>query len=151
MSKNAFRVWTLLASLLILAGCASGPKFNTVEASMPALAKDKARVFFYRATSLGAAIQPDVRMNGTVIGKAVPLGVYFADTDPGNIEIATSTEVERKLTFSIGASETRYVRLNISLGLLVGRVAPELVDEKEARMEIVDLAFLPNRGLEGAK
>jgi hypothetical protein len=137
------KLWLLgLACLLFLmAGCASGPKFNTVESGLAPLAAGKSRIFFYRPSSLGAAIQPDVRLNGTVVGKAESHGVFFADRDPGNMEVITGSEVDRKLTFTIGPGDTRYVRLAVGLGVLVYRIIPELVDAGEARKEMADLAF----------
>ena len=88
--------WLLV---LLLAACASGPKFNTVESTFAASPAGKARIFFYRATSLGGAIQPEIVLNGKVVGKAQPQGVFFVDVDPGNMEVVTGSEVEKKLTF----------------------------------------------------
>jgi outer membrane murein-binding lipoprotein Lpp len=69
------RRFALTAALvaILLAGCASGPKFNTVEKGLPTLAAGKARVYFYRTTTLGGAIQPAVQVNGAVVGKAEPM------------------------------------------------------------------------------
>jgi hypothetical protein len=76
-----------------------------------------------------------------VVGKAEPNGVFFVDRDPGNMEVVTGSEVEKKLTFTIGPGETRYVKASVGLGVLIYRIIPELVDEAEARKEIADLAF----------
>ena len=129
-----------------LAGCASGPKFHTVESSLGAIPQGKARIYFYRSTTMGAAVQPSIKLNGAVVGSAEPKGVFFVDRDPGDMEVSTSTEVERKLTFTMGPGETRYVRLKMHMGLLVGHVIPELVDEQEAKEDISGLAFTGNGG-----
>lgn len=126
---------------LLVAGCASGPKFSTVESQLASAPPGQARIFFYRSTSLGAAIQPEIRLNGTMVGKAEPNGVFYVDRDPGNMEVVTGSEVEKKLTFTAGPGETRYVRCAVGLGLLVYRIIPELVDAREARKEIADLAY----------
>lgn len=131
----------MIAALLLAAGCASGPKFNTVESQLSSLTPGKARIFFYRSTALGAGIQPEVRLNGMVVGKSEPHGVFFVDADPGNMEVITGSEVDRKLTFTIAPGETRYVRLAVGLGVLVYRIIPELVDEADARKEIADLSY----------
>ena len=133
------KLWWLL--LLLIPACASGPKFNTVENTLAAAPAGKARIFFYRATSLGAAIQPEIRLNGTVVGKAEPHGVFYVDVDPGDMEVVTGSEVEKKLTFQAGPGERRYVRSAVGFGVVVWRVYPELVDEPEARKEMADLAF----------
>jgi uncharacterized protein DUF2846 len=140
---NMQKLWMLgLAFLMCFAaGCASGPKFNSVESGFAPLAAGKSRIFFYRPSALGAAIQPDIRLNGSVVGTAQPHGVFFVDPDPGNMEVITGSEVDRKLTFTIGSGETRYVRSAVGLGILVYRIIPELVDEAEARKEMADLSF----------
>jgi len=130
--------WLLV---LLLAACASGPKFNTVESTFAASPAGKARIFFYRATSLGGAIQPEIVLNGKVVGKAQPQGVFFVDVDPGNMEVVTGSEVEKKLTFQVAPGDRRYVRAAVGLGVIVWRVYPELVDEAEAKKEIADLAY----------
>jgi len=133
-----------LASALV--GCASGPKFHDVESNIGATPQGKARIYFYRASTMGAAVQPSIKLNGAVVGAAEPKGVFFVDRDPGDIEVSTSTEVERKLTFTVAAGETRYVRLKMHVGLFVGHVIPELVDEKEAKEDIAGLAFTGSGG-----
>jgi hypothetical protein len=130
-----------IAFSMLLAGCASGPKFSTVESQLTSAAPGQARIFFYRSTALGAAIQPEIRLNGTVVGKAEPHGVFFVDREPGNMEVVTGSEVERKLTFTAGPWETRYVRCAVGLGVLVYRIIPELVDAQEAKKEIADLSY----------
>jgi hypothetical protein len=130
--------WLLV---LLVAACATGPKFETVANSLGATPQDKARIFFYRATSLGAAIQPDIRLNGKVVGKAEPHGVFFVDVDPGNMEVVSGSEVEKKLTFQVAPTDRRYVRMAVGFGVVVWRVIPELVDEAEAKQEMAGLAY----------
>ena len=137
-----YSVLGLVGMLSLMAGCASGPKFNSVEASLAAVPAGKARIFFYRSTALGAAIQPEVRLNGTVVGKAEPHGVFFVDRDPGNMEVVTGSEVDRKLTFTVAAGDRRYVKLGVGLGVLVYRIIPELIDEAEALKEMSDLSYV---------
>lgn len=40
------------------------------------------------------------------------------------------------LTFRLERGQTRYVRLNISMGLMVGHVYPELVEDAVGKKEI---------------
>ena len=91
---------------------------------------------------MGAAIQPAVHLNGTEVGKAQPQGVFFEDVIPGDYEIVTATEVTRKLSLKVENGQTRYVRLNISMGFMVGHVYPELVDESVGAKEILDCHFV---------
>jgi len=128
-----------LASLA--AACATGPRFDAVEKDLRPLAVDKSRIWFYRTGYLGAGITPDIRLNGTVVGTAVSSGAFFVDRDPGNMEVVTGSEVEKKLTFTTEAGDTRYVRMDVGLGVFVYRIIPELVDAAMARHEMAELTF----------
>ena len=132
---------------VFLSACATGPKFNTVESGFSPLPADKARIFFYRTATLGGGIQPEIKLNGTVVGKAQPRGIFFVDRDPGNMEVVTGSEVEKRLTFTAAAGETRYVRMAVGFGVLVYRIIPELVGEFDAKNEIADLAYTGSGGL----
>ena len=134
-------VAVVLVSMLLCACATSGPKFREMAAAMPAAKTDMGRIYFYRTTALGAAVQPDVRLNGEVVGKAVPNGFFYADRAAGNYQVSTETEVERKLTFTLDSGQVRYVRLNISMGFFVGHVYGELVDEAKGREEIADMRY----------
>ena len=134
---------TTLVLVTTLAGCAAtGTKFAAQEAATPKIAADKGRVYFYRANSMvGAAIQPEVQLDGKVVGKSQPGGYFYVDADAGNHEAQTSTEATNKLSFVVDKGEVKYVRTKISMGLMAGRVVPELVGADEARKELVDLSY----------
>jgi len=125
-------------SAAFLIGCASGPKYSTVKSSLPSLAPENGRVFFYRTAILGAAVQPAVKLNGEKVGTAKPGGFFFVDRPPGSCEVETTTEVKRRLTFTLDKGQTRFVRLNISIGFMVGHVYPELIQNQVAEGEIIN-------------
>ena len=100
------------------------------------------RTFAVSTALLGAAVQPEVRLNGEKVGKAVPNGFFYVDRPAGNYQVVTETEVEKKLTFTLDAGQARYVRLNISMGFWVGRVYGELIDEAEAKSEIASTRYI---------
>jgi hypothetical protein len=87
-------------------------------------------------------VQPEVRLNGEKVGKAVPNGFFYVDRPAGNYQVVTETEVEKKLTFTLDAGQVRYVRLNISMGFWVGHVYGELIDEGEAKSEIASTRYI---------
>ena len=120
----------------LITGCASGPKYSQVKASIPPLAQDNGRIFFYRTAVVGAAVQPAVKLNGQVIGTAKPSGFFYVDRAPGSYEVETTTEVKRRLSMTLEKAQTRYVRLNISMGFLAGHVYPELVENGTGEKEI---------------
>jgi hypothetical protein len=133
--KMSLRI-AITALLLALAGCASGPGFKDVSSSFGAIPSGNGRIFFYRITPLGAALQPSVMLNGEKVGSAVPLGFFYVDRSPGDYEVATTTELKKTLTFHLDAGQTRYVRLSISMGFFVGHVYPELVEDSVGAKEI---------------
>jgi hypothetical protein len=131
----------LLVIATALAGCASGPEFKSAQGTLPALAQNKARIFLYRSTSFGAAIQPDIKLNGKVVGSAQPNGIFYVDQEPGDIEIVIGTELEKRLTFNVAAGDVRYVKCDVNMGLFAARIIPKLMDANEAKSEIDGLAF----------
>lgn len=90
-----------VAALLVLSGCATGPKYTEVISTIPVLAPSQGRIYFYRPSALGTAVQPDINLNGQKVGTAKPHGFYFVDRAPGNYEVSAATETEKKLTFTL--------------------------------------------------
>jgi hypothetical protein len=131
-----------LGMAVIVAGCATGgQKFKEMSSEMAAPPAGMGRIYFYRTSVFGAAVQPEVKLNGEVVGKAVPQGFFYADCPPGDYTVTTATEVEKKLTFTLDAGQVRYVRLAISLGVFVGHVYGELVDGPVAANEMESTSY----------
>ena len=127
----------------LLGACASGPKMGEVASSIPLLKADEGRIYVYRSNSmLGAAIQPSVYLDGKEVGSSKPGGFFYVDAKPGSHEIATSTEVEKKLSFTLERGQTRYVKTVISMGILAGRVQPELVDDATGASELKEMSYI---------
>ncbi len=90
-----------------------------VASTFPSLAPQKGRIYFYRSSAMGAAVRPDIELNGEKAGTATPHGSYFVDRDSGTYEVTAATE--KKLTFVLEPGQERYVRLKIQMGCsLVG-------------------------------
>jgi hypothetical protein len=89
----------------------------------------------------GAAIQPDLRLNGEVVGESKPGGFFFVDRPAGKYVASASTETEKTLSFVLDTGETKYVRSSPSLGLLVGRVVLELETPEKANEELPGLSY----------
>lgn len=140
--KLSLKLLVVLGFLIFLGGCASGPKYNEVSSSFNQQSPDKGRIYFYRDSAFGFAIQPKVKLNGTVVGKSTPKGFFFVDSEPGNYEVMTSTEVDRKLSLTLAAGQVRYVKLNISMGFFAGHVYPELVESKVGMEEIKECSYI---------
>lgn len=143
--KFKLRVLLIPVLALLLAACASGPKYSEVASGFAELDPAQGRIYVYRPSSFGAAVRPDVRLNGEVVGEAISHGFFFVDRAPGDYTISTSTEVDRSLSFILNAGQTRYVRLGISIGFVVGHVFPELVESSQGEEEIQKLSYTGGR------
>lgn len=142
MLKRSASLLFVAAVCLVLGACAtSGPKFSEARPFAAAPAAGDGRIYVYRTAVLGMAVQPEVRINGEVVGTATPSGYFYVDRKPGNYEITTTTEVERKLSLTLDKDQTRYVRLGISMGFFVGHVYPELVDTDVGVKELQELRY----------
>src|SRR5215470_16812060 len=130
---------------VMIAGCASGPKYNAVKASIPLLGQDKGRIYFYRNSSAGMAVHPMVKLNGKEVGIAKPKGFFYLDLAPGGYDVETSTEVERPLSLTLDKGQSRYVRFNVSSGVFAGPVHPELVDNATGQKEIAECSYTGGR------
>jgi hypothetical protein len=140
--KTRISVLPIVALTVLLTGCASGPKFADVAPTLTKVSPDSGRIYFYRTAISGAAVQPKVMVNGDVAGTAKPKGFFYVDKPAGNYEVVTTTEVARKLSLTLENGQTRYVRLNISMGFFVGHVYPELVDTAIGEKEIQECSYI---------
>ncbi len=131
----------LICLAIGLTGCASGVKYKDMSASIAPVKPDQGRVFFYRTATLGAAIQPDIKLDNSTVGSAKPEGFFYIDANPGGHIASTATEVERQLSFNVDPGETKYVRASVSLGFFVYRVIPELVSPDEALKELQEMKY----------
>ena len=144
--KRSLLFLVLLACWLVTSGCASGPKFREVSGTFPALGTDEGRIYIYRTTTFGGAIQPSVRLDEQRVGKAIPKGFFFVDRSPGGYQIATSTEVDRTLSLTLEQGQIRFVRLDVSMGFMVGHVYPVLVDDAVGKKEIENCSYTGTSG-----
>jgi hypothetical protein len=132
-----------LAGAALLAGCATGPKYSEVAKSIPAIKSGEGRVYFFRSNSMvGAAVQPDIRLNGQVVGSSKPGGFFYVDRPAGKYVAAASTETEKTASFTLDPGETKYLRSSPSFGVLVGRIVLEIEDPKKAQAEIETLSLV---------
>ena len=136
----------LLSALVLasafLAGCASGPKFSEISSSIGPIPAGDGRIYFFRSSSMmGAALQPDIRLNGQVVGSSKPGGFFYVDRPAGKYVAAASTEVENTAAIALDAGETKYLRTSPSFGLLVGHINIEVEDAQKAKAEIETLSL----------
>ena len=138
---KGLRLFACCLVALTLSACASGPKFTEMNPSIMPKDQDSGRIFFYRTTVFGAALQPDIRLNGIKVGESIAQGFFYVDRPPGNYEVVTSTEVDRKVTFVLEKAQTRFVKFSVSMGFFVGHVYGELVDTAVGEEEINECKY----------
>ena len=92
---------------------------------------------------MGAAVQPEIRLNDVVVGNSRPGGFFYVDRAPGQYVASSSTETEKTLSFTLDAGETKYVRTSPSFGLVVGRIVLTLEPADKA---LKDLSSLSDTG-----
>jgi hypothetical protein len=143
--RRAINFGLLVLAAAILTSCASGLKFTELQPDMAAHSPELGRIFFYRATAFGALLRPDVLLNGERVGEAIPQGFFYVDRPAGDYVAATSTEVERKVSFTLEKGQARFIRFKVSMGFFAGHVYGELVDEAEAKEEIKDCKYIGDK------
>jgi hypothetical protein len=137
------KVTFAFAVLVLMAACAAtGPLYTEVASAIPPVPATKGRIYFFRPdTFVGGAVTSDIRLNGKVVGVSERGSFFYVDEEPGNYTVATSTETEKQLTFVLERAQTRYVQTSVSIGILVGRINPELVAADVAKKEIENLHY----------
>ncbi|HLB15493.1 MAG TPA: DUF2846 domain-containing protein [Burkholderiales bacterium] len=131
-----------LGLIALLAGCATGGATrDEIRTALGPPAAGHGRIYLYRTSPRGFAIQPEIRVNDVPVGRSVPNGFFFVDRPAGVYIVATTTEVTRAVRIELAAGETRYVRTDISFGILAGRVTPVLVSREEAEVQLVGLSY----------
>jgi len=125
-----------LALVTVLLGCATGKTFSELSGGLTPPPPGQGRIFIYRTIVLGFAVQPSVKLNGDVVGTAVPQGFFYVDRPAGVYQISTETEVTRTLSLTLEPEQVRYVRLGIGMGFFVGHVYPELVDDAQGQADV---------------
>jgi hypothetical protein len=140
--KNVLVTLFLITLLLNVTGCASGVKYADYESSIPSLDNQQSRLYIYRASAFGAAIQPEVRVDNFAVCKAVPEGFIFKDVRPGSHKVQCSTEVDRALSLTLKPGQTKYVRLDVSMGFFIGHISPKLVEEEVALKQLEKCKYI---------
>lgn len=132
--KRVVLALMLFLMVLILSACAHmGPQYSVLQPSLPDIKSETGRVFFYRPVAFGGAVvQPVIKLNEKEIGISMLMGFFYLDLPPGNYTAEVTTEVTRKVSFTLEKGEVRYIRFHVTRGFFNG----ELVSEKLALEEL---------------
>ena len=132
----------LAAMAACLFGCsATGPRYSEMAESLPSLGENAGRIYFYRNTLAGMAVQPEVTVNGQVVGTSQPNSFFFIVRPAGTYRARARSDAENSIDIVLLARQTAYVEMSIGLGFVVGRPAFERVAESEGRKALPSLAY----------
>lgn len=123
------RLLVLALALFISACSATGQKYTEMAASTPAVAPDKARVYFYRkdAFMLGGRSAP-ISINGVIAGECANAGFFYTDLKPGNHVFSTElwdAPGKYSLYYNAEQGKTHYIQVApredaVTAGVLFG-------------------------------
>ena len=151
MKRTFLKLAAAAACTVVLAGCASGVKYQQMADSMPTLKSSDGRVYFFRSSSMfGAALQPEIRLNDVVVGNSRPGGFFYVDRAAGNYVASTATETERTASFALAAGETKYLQTWPSFGAVIGRIQFDMVPAEKALPELSSLSYTGDAGTKAA-
>jgi len=138
-----FRNLLLVGGLALLsAGCASGPRYTNYRAAVAPPPDGYGRIWIYRPAVHGAETQPEVKVDGQVVGRAVPRGVFHVDTPAGVHQVSASTEWKHTAIVNVPPNADTYVRLKTLPGLLLHHLVPQQVPEERASDELTKMRII---------
>lgn len=121
---NWTKLFAVALTFAVMTGCASVP-MDTPEAdaalkTFTAPAADKAGLYIYRDSFVGAALKKTVKVDDQAIGETATAFTYRLLT-PGTHTIATESEFsDNNLVLTAVGGQNYYVRQSIKMGVFVG-------------------------------
>ena len=116
MARNSWWLASLLA--LVLANCSGGPRgplFPEVAATLPPVAPDRARIYFYRDYEPYESLaQAALYLNGVPVGVSVSGGFFYRDVVPATYALSVWTQKDfpnASKTVALSAGETIYAKV----------------------------------------
>ena len=86
-------------------------------------------------------MQPEIRLDGTVVGFAVPSGFFYVDRPAGRYEATGKAAADGRIEIPLAAGETRYVRAFAPSAFSVNAVHFLLVPAPEGQAEMAGLVY----------
>jgi len=132
----------LLVTLFATIGCASGPKGDTV--TLPAIEAGRSRIVFYRmANPMASLDQPNMLMDGVVIGKSEAGCFSYADVTPGAHTIECKGGDVNRISMQTAAGVATYIETSVQPTLNNFQFNLAQKPEPEAKQKIAGLSFRP--------
>jgi predicted small lipoprotein YifL len=138
--KTLISILSLLSVALALGGCATlGPKF-TPDGQLP---PDRADVYVYRTSAMGAAIAPTVYANKVPLLTLPPSGYFVYRALPGELTLEQHTEATTSVTLDVKAGETYYVKGSVGMGFFVGHPHLVIISKEDGEREVRECKLIP--------
>ncbi|HEX3696110.1 MAG TPA: hypothetical protein VH374_12055 [Polyangia bacterium] len=137
----------LYGLLLSVSGCmATGQPFSAVQSGFPSLREEAGRIYFYRSTGsvYGVAQHSKILIDGAMVGRSIPGGVFYVDVPEGKHTISLPTlgvAKENTLSVRIMGGETVFIKTWVGASGLAGRTNIEVAEPEDARPVIKTLTF----------
>ena len=130
----------LLAVALALGGCATLGAPFAPDTQAPA---DRADVYVYRISAMGAAIAPTVYANQVPLLGLPPSGYFVYRALPGELTLEQRTEATSFVTLDIKAGETYYVKGSVRMGFSLGHAHLVIVAKEDGEREVRECKLIP--------
>ena len=130
---------TIVASALLMTGCASGSKFQ--DTTLAEAEPENTRVFFYRPSAFSYAIKPTVFLDGEAVGKIEAKGFFFVDVDQGTYTVGTDKNGKYITEIATFNEEVVYVKVKMKTGIFKAHAEAARVPEEVGRKEITKTKY----------
>lgn len=138
--RRTASIFALLAASLALGGCATLGAPYAPDSQVPA---NRAAVYVYRTSAMGAAIAPTVTANKVDLLSLPPGGYFVYHAAPGELTLEQHTEATTSVTLDVKAGESYYVRGSVGMGFFVGHPHLVIVANEEGQSEILKCKMIP--------
>ena len=138
--RNPASTLALFASTLALAGCATLGAPFAPDSQQPA---DRADVYVYRTSAMGAAVAPTVSANKVPLLGLPPGGYFVYRALPGELTLEQHTEATTSVTLDAKAGEAYYVKGSVGMGFFVGHPHLVIVANEDGEREIRQCKLIP--------
>jgi hypothetical protein len=138
--KASASTLALFTATLAISGCATLGAPFAPDSQPPS---DRADVYVYRISAMGAAIAPTVTANKVPLLTLPPNGYFVYRALPGELTLEQHTESHTSVTLDIKAGETYYVKGSVGMGVFVGHPHLVVVPKEEGEREIRQCKLVP--------
>lgn len=140
--KNKSYVAILLATLLLLTGCATtSQKLGSAldqQAKQFKPSKNYANIYIYRDEYMGGALSMNLHINGKLMGTTGPMTYFMLKVKPGKYKIHSNDDINDSITINAKTKKNYFIWQEMKMGLFVGGTKLSLVDTKTGRKGVLE-------------